>query len=113
MRILIDNALRYGDGEPIRVTAADATIEVADRGPGVPPEERERIFERFYRGRARGSDRRLRARAGDRPRARGAHGRHAHALGPAGRRHALRALAAALAGGGLGDPAPRPEATVP
>ncbi len=25
-------------------------------GPGVPPEERERIFERFYRGRARGSE---------------------------------------------------------
>jgi signal transduction histidine kinase len=56
VRILIDNALRYGDGRDIRVTTGeDATIEVADRGPGVPPEERDRIFERFYRGRARGS----------------------------------------------------------
>ena len=60
VRILIDNALRYGGGEPIRVTAADGadtvTVEVADRGQGVPPEERERIFERFYRGRARGAE---------------------------------------------------------
>jgi signal transduction histidine kinase len=57
VRILIDNALRYGDGGSIRVTAAaDATVEVADRGPGVPPEERDRIFERFYRGRARGTE---------------------------------------------------------
>ena len=57
VRILIDNALRYGDGKAIRVIAAeDATVEVADRGPGVPLEERDRIFERFYRGRARGSE---------------------------------------------------------
>jgi signal transduction histidine kinase len=57
VRILIDNALRYGNGEPVRVTTGeDATVEVADRGPGVPTEERDRIFERFYRGRARGSE---------------------------------------------------------
>ena len=58
MRILIDNALRYGDGErhPRDRRARTRTVEVADRGPGVPPEERERIFERFYRGRARGSE---------------------------------------------------------
>jgi signal transduction histidine kinase len=57
VRILIENALRYGDGDAIRVTAGeDATVEVSDRGPGVPHEERERIFERFYRGRTRGSE---------------------------------------------------------
>jgi signal transduction histidine kinase len=60
VRILIDNAIRYGGGEPVLVTAAEgaqqATVEVADRGPGVPEEERERIFERFYRGRGRGSE---------------------------------------------------------
>ena len=57
VRILIDNALRYGGGGDIRVTTGeDATVEVADRGPGVPHEERDRIFERFYRGRARGSE---------------------------------------------------------
>jgi signal transduction histidine kinase len=60
VRILIDNALRYGGGEPVCVTASEgarhATVEVADRGPGVPEEERARIFERFYRGRGRGSE---------------------------------------------------------
>jgi signal transduction histidine kinase len=60
VRILIDNALRYGaTGGPIRVTATrgggGAAIAVADRGPGIPDEERERIFERFHRGRAAGA----------------------------------------------------------
>jgi signal transduction histidine kinase len=57
VRILLDNALRYGpDGGQIRVQSGceegRATITVADRGPGIPPDERERIFERFHRGRA-------------------------------------------------------------
>jgi signal transduction histidine kinase len=57
VRILLDNALRYGpSGEPISVSAgcdADhAHVEVADRGPGVHPAEREQIFERFQRGRS-------------------------------------------------------------
>jgi signal transduction histidine kinase len=61
VRILIDNALRYGPpGEPVRVSATSAPdsarIEVADRGPGIPPEESERIFERFHRGRATGPE---------------------------------------------------------
>jgi signal transduction histidine kinase len=60
VRILLDNGLRYAPaGEPLRVlTSCDergATVEVADRGPGIPDEERERIFERFHRGRAAGS----------------------------------------------------------
>jgi signal transduction histidine kinase len=57
VRILIDNALRYGPrGEPISITVGcgeDRTyVEVADRGPGVHPAEREKIFERFQRGRS-------------------------------------------------------------
>jgi signal transduction histidine kinase len=57
VRILLDNALRYGPaGEPIRVTVGcdpeRAHVEVADRGPGVHPAEREKIFERFQRGRS-------------------------------------------------------------
>jgi signal transduction histidine kinase len=57
VRILLDNALRYGPrGEPIRVSVGcdpeRAHVEVADRGPGVHPAEREKIFERFQRGRS-------------------------------------------------------------
>jgi signal transduction histidine kinase len=60
VRILLDNALRYGpESQPIEiVTARDGgrvTVEVADRGPGVPKDERERIFERFHRGRSAGA----------------------------------------------------------
>ncbi len=56
VRILLDNALRYAPrGQPIRLTAGcagdRARVEVADRGPGVHPAEREQIFERFQRGR--------------------------------------------------------------
>ncbi len=59
VRILIDNALRYApDGEPIVVLPERignrVVVEVADRGPGVPEDERDRIFERFHRGRAAG-----------------------------------------------------------
>jgi len=57
VRILIDNALRYGPrGEPVRIAVGcdedRAHVEVADRGPGVHPAEREKIFERFQRGRS-------------------------------------------------------------
>jgi signal transduction histidine kinase len=60
VRILLDNALRYGPrGAPVSVeahaTAGEARITVADRGAGIPPEERDRIFERFHRGSAAGS----------------------------------------------------------
>jgi len=61
VRILIDNALRYAPkGEPIVVITEQLgdriIVEVADRGPGVPEDERERIFERFHRGRAAGAE---------------------------------------------------------
>src|SRR3954447_12886486 len=61
VRILLDNALRYGPpGEPVRILAAcdtgHVTLDVIDRGPGIPPEEREHIFERFHRGAAAGSE---------------------------------------------------------
>ena len=60
VRILLDNALRYGPrGAPVRVEAHSgagrAVITVADEGGGIPPEERDRIFERFHRGAAAGS----------------------------------------------------------
>jgi len=49
---LVSNARIHGGGvERIRVEADDgrARIAVEDRGPGVPAEDRERVFERFYR----------------------------------------------------------------
>ena len=52
---LIDNALKYTpDGGSVTVTAAvrdgAAVLEVRDTGPGVPPDEQPRIWERLYRG---------------------------------------------------------------
>jgi signal transduction histidine kinase len=54
VRNLLDNARRHGGGSPVLVEVARddhgrARLEVCDRGPGVPEEERERIFEPFYR----------------------------------------------------------------
>jgi signal transduction histidine kinase len=51
----LDNAVRYGTaGQTVRVTVARAggsiRITVDDEGPGVPPAERERIFDAFQRG---------------------------------------------------------------
>jgi signal transduction histidine kinase len=55
LRVLLDNALRFAPPDsPITVTLAGGatapTVQVADRGPGVPAAEREQIFERFRRG---------------------------------------------------------------
>lgn len=53
LRNLLENARRHGHGGAVTMTLArhgrDAVIEVADRGPGVPEAERERIFEPFHR----------------------------------------------------------------
>ena len=53
---LLDNALRYTpEGGRIDVAvdrddAGGAVLTVADTGPGIPADERERVFDRFYRG---------------------------------------------------------------
>ena len=54
---LLDNAVKYsGESRTVTVrvgvSGSDATIEVTDRGVGIDPAERARIFERFYRGRS-------------------------------------------------------------
>jgi two-component system sensor histidine kinase KdpD len=51
---LLDNAIKYTPpGSPIALTAwateEAVTVEVADRGPGLPPGEEQRIFDKFYR----------------------------------------------------------------
>lgn len=51
---LLANAVKYSpDGSAVCLSAAiqdgEVRLAVADQGPGIPPEEHERIFERFYR----------------------------------------------------------------
>jgi signal transduction histidine kinase len=51
-RNLLENAARHGGGAPevsVAHRAAEAQIDVCDRGPGVPEDEREKIFEPFHR----------------------------------------------------------------
>jgi signal transduction histidine kinase len=51
---LLDNAVRHSpNGEPVVVSAREdgggVLISVQDSGPGIPPDEAARVFERFYR----------------------------------------------------------------
>lgn len=55
---LLDNAVRYGGGAAIRAHVAPLPddsrlgVTIADSGPGVRPEDRDRVFERYERGAA-------------------------------------------------------------
>jgi heavy metal sensor kinase len=51
---VVDNAIKYSPrGSTIevglRIAGEDAVLTVADEGPGIAPEHRERIFDRFFR----------------------------------------------------------------
>jgi two-component system OmpR family sensor kinase len=54
LRNLVDNAIKYTpEGGTVDVSvvaeAGSVTVTVEDSGPGIPPAERERVFDRFYR----------------------------------------------------------------
>jgi two-component system sensor histidine kinase GlrK len=61
---LVSNAVKFtppGGSIAVkaRVEAGEAVIEVIDSGPGVPPEERDSIFNLFFRGRGKGEGTRI------------------------------------------------------
>lgn len=57
LKQLLTNALKYSPaGSPLSLSAectgAEVVVDVRDQGPGIAEDERERIFEKYYRGRA-------------------------------------------------------------
>ena len=48
---LIDNAVKYGHSAEVSVQAErdSVTVRIEDRGPGIASEDREKVFEAFYR----------------------------------------------------------------
>lgn len=58
IRQLVNNAIKYSPtASPVRIqvefTGAELVVHVTDSGCGIPADEQQRIFERYYRGRAR------------------------------------------------------------
>lgn len=58
---LLSNAFRFSPpGAPVMVTGdvqnGEAVVRVKDRGPGIPPEDRERLFDKFTRSKAEGME---------------------------------------------------------
>lgn len=51
LRNLVNNAATHGRGAEVRVAlrSGKAVLAIADRGPGIPPDQIERAFEPFYR----------------------------------------------------------------
>ena len=50
---LLKNAVQHGNGKPVDIdlhcNEQEVAIEIADRGPGIPPEEVEAVFRPFHR----------------------------------------------------------------
>lgn len=54
LRNLVDNGIKYTPGGgtvdiSVQADGGKVTVVVEDSGPGIPPDERERVFDRFYR----------------------------------------------------------------
>ena len=61
LRNILDNAVKFsrpGDEVQVRAfeDARDVIVEIADGGPGIPPEEQELAWEELFRGQARHSE---------------------------------------------------------
>ncbi len=68
---LLENAARHTPaGTPVEVSARQErdsiVVEVADRGPGLPPGDESRLFEKFYRGTGKGDSSNLPERPAER-----------------------------------------------
>jgi len=55
---LLDNAIKYSGKEDIVLlrmfqTGKGVKLQVIDEGPGIPPTDKERVFEKYYRGNVR------------------------------------------------------------
>ena len=49
--VLLDNAMKYSpENGFVKIAVGEKQLEIADNGPGIPVAEREKVFERFYRG---------------------------------------------------------------
>jgi signal transduction histidine kinase len=57
IRNLIENAIAHTvSGSEVTVsTYADGSVSIADRGPGIPRDQRDRVFQRFWRGKGTNS----------------------------------------------------------
>jgi two-component system OmpR family sensor kinase len=56
---VVDNAIKYAPGSPVRIELDSPrpgaiSVAVSDEGPGIRPEDRAVLFERFFRGANRG-----------------------------------------------------------
>lgn len=56
-KILLDNAVKYGEGKEITIKTGKNKISVKDRGVGIAEKDLPRIFDRFYRSdKSRGTE---------------------------------------------------------
>jgi two-component system phosphate regulon sensor histidine kinase PhoR len=58
---ILDNAIKYSpENTAVRVSASSdgqsVSLRIQDQGPGIPPEDQKRIFERFFRADSNGVD---------------------------------------------------------